>query len=286
MINTITTRRVAGRQSYREIGDAVYNGEFLLFDRGGGKLIKAARQLCRRVFETSAIEKAHEKYKPKDFLVRAAEAQREFNQPPYKQHFADWLRAVGIEDQSDVYWDALGLRIAAPVDTHAGGFRSHVGVHRDTWGAGIQSQINWWAPIMPLSYGRTMAFYPHYWQRALGNTTAQWSFEDYLAARREVKKQGRAAGYPPAPTSTEAPATPPYLVRPRCGELLAFSAAHLHTSVENRTRLTRYSLEIRTVHRADVRRQRGAPNVDCDSHPPLYRLFSRVGGDERLQEAL
>lgn len=275
------TSEVGECLSYDDISARVYGGEVLRFDGGGDALIQAARTLCREVFETKSIEKAHEQFTRREFLLRAGKAQEEFNTEPYKRRFADWLAHIGIDTGGDIYWDTLGLRIAAPVQSHSGGFRSHVGVHRDTWGSGIQAQINWWAPLMPLTYQRTLAFYPEYWQQPLQNTTATWSFKKYLAARRTVRAEGRAAAYPPAPKNTAEPVTPPHLVRPGCGQLLAFSAAHLHSSVTNCTDRTRYSLEIRTVRAQHIHDRHGAPNVDCESHPPLYQLFRALGDNTR-----
>lgn len=280
-MHKMTVNAVANGLSYAAISKRVYGGEVLAFAGGGTPLLRAARQLCREVFETAQIEKAHEQFSRAEFLRRAAQAQEAFNGAPYKELFAGWLAHLGIRPAEELYWDTLGLRIAAPVESHGGGFRSHVSVHRDTWGSGIQAQVNWWAPLMPLSYGRTLAFYPHYWERALPNSTAEWSFKDYLASRRAVRSSGKAADYPAAPRHLAEPETPPYLVKLRCGELLAFSSAHLHASVPNRTLRTRFSLEIRTVHAQDVRQGRGAPNVDCASEPPLYQLFRAVGDDAR-----
>ena len=275
--------------NYDAVGERVYRGEVLLFTGGGQRLLRMARTLCRRVFATPDIEKAHEKYSGEQFLLRAAEAQEAFNQSAYKYCFADWLKHLGIAVDNDIYWDTLGLRIAPPVQHRSagGGFRSHVNVHRDTWGSGIQAQINWWAPITPLAYKRTMAFYPHYWTQPLKNTTDCWSFADYMKARREAKASGKAASYPSVPRNTEQPHTPPHLIKPHCGQLLAFSSAHLHSSVLNRTGHTRFSLEIRTVRRQHILAGKGAPNVDCYSEPPLYQLFhSAVDNKRKIADAL
>lgn len=271
------------RLNYSDISRHVYQGDVLLFNSGGGdKLIQAARNLCRDVFGSYDIEKAHLLHSKNKFLLLCQKVQQEFNQPLYKKYFENWLSDIGIEIDNELYWDVLGLRIAPPVESHGGGYRSHIGVHRDTWGVGIQQQINWWAPIMPLAYKRTLAFYPDYWQRKLANNTATWSIEKYLHLQKTAKNKGKAPSYPSAPQNTSEALTPPYMVRPSCGQILAFSSAHLHSSVINRTDRTRFSFEIRTVHVSHIQQQFGAPNVDCDSHPPLYRLFRSIRVPEHL----
>ena len=53
----------------------------------------------------------------------------------------------------------------------------------------------------------------------------------------------------------------------------------------NTSALTRFSFETRTVWADDIRRNRAAPNVDCATPRPVYRLFAPVaGGDNPLRE--
>jgi len=44
-----------------------------------------------------------------------------------------------------------------------------------------------------------------------------------------------------------------------CGDVVIFSAAHLHRSIPNTTDKTRFSAEVRTVYMPDVVAGRGAP---------------------------
>lgn len=270
--------------SYPALARRVYRGEVLQLD-GVDELVRAAREISQEAFSCADPRRAHTLYERDEFLQRAAAAQQQFAAPPCKQLFAGWLSAQGL-DKPTLYWDTLGLRIAPPRQAYAGGFRSSIGVHRDTWGSAIQSQINWWAPVYPLSERRTMAFYPHYWRQPLANSTAQWSFEAYLQSRRQAKSKGHAAAYPSAPKAEGVPRHARAIVKPPCGSILAFAAAHLHASVPNTSSYTRFSFEIRTVDADDVAARRGAPNVDCASHPPLYRLFARItDGEKNLSPA-
>lgn len=261
---------VARRLGYAALSKKVFTGRVLKFSAGGAPLIRATRRLCREVFATANPQKAHEHYKRDAFLLRAAEAQKQFNTDSYRALFAQWLSAIGI-DYAPLYWDTLGLRIAPPEATHSGGFRSATPVHRDTWGAGLQTQINWWAPIWPLTQRRTMGFYPDYWNRPLKNTTPDWSFREYLAHRKQSAQSGKRADYPSVPYALEEPQTPIYPLLIDVGEVVAFSSAHLHRTISNTTALTRFSFEVRTLDPAQ--KNNGAINVDCDSREPLYRLF-------------
>lgn len=277
----LKTTRIEKKINYDSLSKRVFAGEVSHFMGSNIPLIHSARQLCCEVFECDNPTIAHRLYGKDEFLLRAKAAQETFNTPPYRLLFIDWIQSLGIQP-NDLYWDTLGLRIAPPVATHKGGFRSLTQAHRDTWGTAIQTQINWWAPIYPLANGRTMQFYPEYWQQPLSNTTGEWSFQEFLAHRQQTKAQGKAATYPSVPYATKKPSTPSHLVRIKCHDMIAFAAAQLHASVPNRTSLTRFSLEIRTVH---PKQKRGAPNCDCLSSPPLYRLFrSCINHDKKLSE--
>lgn len=263
------TTLITKKLSYQQLSRRVFSGDVLRFGHTAPPLITAARDLCCAVFATHNPTTAHRLYKVDDFLLRSKQAQDEFNTPFYRQLLLQWLHHIGIQTDN-LYWDTLGLRIAPPIASHQGGFRSTTQVHRDTWGTGIQTQINWWAPIYPLASGRTMQFFPRYWREPLANTTAEWSFSEFLAHRKAAVQLGRAATYPSVPHATAKPDDTPHKIRINCGEIIAFSAAHLHSSVPNRTALTRFSFEIRTI---DPAQKKGAPNCDCHSTPPLTRLF-------------
>lgn len=242
-------------------------------------LLRKVRGIIRKCFDLQNPLHAHQVYTRAVFLRRAEQAQKRVNSSECKPYFAEVLQSFGLP-LSSIYWDTLGLRVAPPVrhrrDIDNRGYRSYVPVHRDTWGAGFQAQINWWSPIWPLTAKRTMGFYPSYFCRPLPNSTAEWSFRDYLASRRnaQANQKGRAALYPSAPSATAMPdeSAVPLLVPP--SEWACFSSAQLHSSIMNTTTLTRFSLEIRTLDLQDLRQGRGAPNVDNDGKDLLYGLFS------------
>ena len=250
----------------------VFGGEILLFPGAARPVLRAARAAARRAFAPAHPPAAHRVFARDEFLRRAALAQGEFEaNAEVAKHFAAALVAVGVPERR-VFLDLPRLRIAPPVATHAGGLSSHIGPHRDTWGVGAQAQINWWAAVWPVARGRTICFYPGYFRRALANTTATWSFAEYNAARRAAPP-GRRPDYPSAPVPLEAPDESPTALAPGAGDLLCFSAAHLHGSVANATGLTRFSVEVRSADPEDVRAGRGAPNADCATAKTILGLF-------------
>lgn len=263
-----------------ELSSRIFAGELLVFSPSSMKtFLHQARAMIAEVLETDNLLQAHKSYNEKQFFAKTKELQAQFNQKNYKDIFASCLQELQLPIEK-MFWDTLGLRIVPPSHSHTGGFRSHIAVHRDTWGSGLQSQINWWAPLYKITKENSFGIYPSYWKKSLKNTTNQWSFQDYLVSRKK-QKTGKAAEYPSAPTALEEPKEQIKPVVIEVGELLAFSSAHLHGSMKNTTQQTRFSMEIRTLNTQDLQSGAGAPNIDCKSKP-LLRLFRSISKNEAL----
>ena len=267
----------------RQIGRRVFAGDLLLFSDMPAmcRLLSQVRGIVKECFAVDYPPLSHRRHSPDAFLQHAAQAQKRVNSAECKPLFGEVLAEIGLSPQG-LFWDTFGLRVAPPT-THSGGFRSHARVHRDSWGAGFQAQINWWTPLWPLASRRTMGFYPAYWRHALPNTTPEWSFKKFTQSRKQ-SAGGRAAAYPSAPQALAKPGQTavPLLIKP--SQLLCFSSSHLHGSITNTTALTRFSLEIRTLCLDDLRRLRGAPNVDNSSvREPLCGLFTAVTDNSPLK---
>jgi ectoine hydroxylase-related dioxygenase (phytanoyl-CoA dioxygenase family) len=70
------------------------------------------------------------------------------------------------------------------------------------------------------------------------------------------------------------------------GGILLFSAAQLHSTVQNTSGFTRYSLDFRTVNIGDVVARRGAPNIDSRPTGTSLRDFRRADDLAPIQEDL
>ena len=148
------------------------------------------------------------------FFERAAAAQKEFNTAPYRAIFADCLTEIGPVNKR-TFRDTLGLRIAPPVKTHEGGFRSNVAIHAILGGSGLQAQINWWLPVWPLTKERTMGFYPLMAKNRLPTPPRSGLLRSFW--RPQKSRPGKAAAYPSAPCALVAPDGEVYPVLPPVG---------------------------------------------------------------------
>lgn len=139
--------------------------------------------------------------------------------------------------------------------------------HRDTWGSGVMAQINWWLPLYPLHPERTMLLWPRRFRQPLDNTSSEWDYDELI--------RSRGGNYPLLPVARNTLPEPgePVLIEP--GELLIFSAAHLHAGMSDASGLTRINLDTRTVWRRDVEAGRGAPDVDRAPRRVYWEMFAR-----------
>jgi len=108
-----------------------------------------------------------------------------------------------------------------------------------------------------------MAFHPQYWSRGVRNSSSGYNYQEWNRVSRFNAAQQIGVDTRAQPKATEpVDMQPDIRVLPPPGGLLIFSAAQLHSSVENTSGRTRFSIDFRTVHLDDVRNMRGAPNVD------------------------
>jgi hypothetical protein len=196
--------------------------------------------------------------------------------------------AIGL-DVHDTARDRLVLRFQAHSDPESiptwSRSTATVGFHRDTWGTNLSAQINWWAPVWPISAGRTFAIHPDLWDVAIANDSADFDLAQVMERLRAAPETLGPGQLAPRPTGSVDPNRGvPVVLEP--GEVIAFSSAHAHVGVPNHTGLTRISLETRTVSITDIRARRGAPNVDGHARWVAPGIFRRLGDGVALNKIL
>lgn len=226
---------------------------------------------------------AQSKLSPDDFIKVTSKAQTMFRTSDYaKTLFFNALAECGV-NRENTYYDHFPLRIVPYGTTHDGARNSFISPHRDTWGSNIHSQINWWAPIFSLEPSRTIAIYPTYWTSPIANDTQDWRFSEHMESRRNTAK-GLKAPYPSAPSPQEAVDESDVVkVMLEPGEVLSFSSAHLHGSVPNTSKQTRFSVEMRTINDDDLKNNRAAPNVDNKGEESMFGWFKRITDKQGLR---
>ncbi|WP_325894863.1 hypothetical protein [Grimontia sp. NTOU-MAR1] len=265
--------------------ERLFQGELLLFQKQEAisPLLSQARDIINHHFAVSDPELAYLTLTPEQYLERANAAQEAFKQSQaVKDSISALLQACGV-NLDDNYIDQRVLRIVPCLESFDKGNNASLRHHRDTWGANIYCQQNWWLPVFQLETARGIAFYPEYWDKPVANTTDTWSFSAFLQARK-ANPTNIKVPYPSSPQATEmvdesmrfCPVIQP-------GEILCFSSAHLHASRINRTNKIRFSVEWRTINKKDILAHRSAPNVDNAGVVPMYQWFKRISNGETLR---
>jgi hypothetical protein len=262
----------------RALHNGLYGGEILRF-RGlpeMQRIVTLTRSFVEELFDPYEPQRVHLNFGDADFGTRIGDAQRDYNRSEEIQRaWRDLFVAIGF-DPEGVARDRLMLRFQPHREPGEEAPRargaSTVGFHRDTWGTNLYAQVNWWAPVYPITAGRTFAVYPELWSRPVPNDSADFDMVEAMRVVRE-RRGGRVV---PGPLEPVDPGRGNPVVID-CGSIIAFSSQHAHAGVPNHSGLTRISLETRTLLMEDFLAGRGAPNVDgraCWMSPGLFRRLS------------
>jgi hypothetical protein len=266
---------------------ALYRGDLFLYSprKASIALCEFAREMIQSAFGHRDPRTAQYEMPVEQYVSIVAPLKPAFiHHPESKRLIQEILREVGA-DLDTTYLDVPRLRMV----TSDGYLTSGVGYahhpHRDTWYSAPPSQINWWLPIYPIAGESSMAFHPHYWDRAVRNSSRafnyyQWNATGRADAASHIKTDTREQPKPEEAVELE-PATR-FVTGP--GGMTLFSAAHLHSTVPNTTGVTRYSIDFRTVDIEDARMKRGAHNIDAECTGTSLRDFRRGSDLERVPE--
>ncbi|MBV6822018.1 hypothetical protein [Pseudomonas sp. PD9R] len=278
--------------SVRRLHDQIYAGEVLhLTDLPPvSALVEFTRAFVEDALHPWAPQEIHRHLSHSEQANRFSQCQNAFaSSAEARQRWQAIIESLGIA-VDDLACDRLHLRFQPHREPQQVAPRARttatIAFHRDTWGSNIYAQTNWWAPIYPITAGRTFALYPDLWQRALLNSSVDF---DMRAILQRSHRDGRNA--------VDADEAIPHLleaiepergvaVEIEPGSLIAFSGAHAHAGVGNSTGLTRISFETRSILINDLPGGLGAFNVD--GHAPWMTpgLFRRMSDGKRLNEIL
>jgi hypothetical protein len=249
----------------------------------------ASRALCE--FGRALLEEAFAPHHPQDIHhQRSAEEVASIlsklkpafiHHPECKRLIPEVLASLGC-DLDMVYFDVPRMRSAYPSDFLTSGIAYAFHPHRDTWYSAPLCQINWWMPIYPITAENCMAFYPDYFNRPIANNSEvynyyRWNAKNRATAAQHVRSDPRVQPKPQEPVLGEI-----IKLLPDPGGMILFSGAHLHATVDNTSGTARYSIDFRSVHRADAKMRNGAVNVDSWCTGSTIRDYLRASDLSRL----
>lgn len=115
-------------------------------------------------------------------------------------------------------------------------------------------------PVWPVAADNIMEFYPRWFDQAIENR-GDYNYYEANIWRSRIKdfSAGKDARGHPVPRSEIDEPGPRLCVVPPVGAIMLFSGDQLHPTIPNTSKLTRYSIDLRTVDRADIRDGTVAP---------------------------
>ncbi len=245
-------------------------------------MVRRARTIVEAVFESNDPVSMEARLPPEQFTKTARSARRKVdNDPEIHRAWTGVLAALGFGADA-TYGDRMRLRIVPSRRQAHSTSAMPLAAHRDSWGAGIMAQVNWWLPLYPISGTRTMLVWPDLFRTPVANTSKDWDLDEAIAAR----KSGRTDVALLPITRAQPKADQAVAVEIEPGEMLAFSAAHLHGSVTDDSGLTRLGLDTRTLWQNDLAAGRGAPNVDGQTRQVQWTWFKRLSDGMSAAEAV
>ena len=262
--------------------NAIFSGSVLVYRSMPAMhdLVECLREITLREIALSDPCSAESVLKSTEFRHRAGCAQRFVRE---SDDVARLFKKVLLEAGADVsalFYDHFKLRFQPSYKASKSRYMRDLPAHRDTWGSNIHEQINWWAPVWPVAHDRTIGIFPALWNTPVPNLSSEWSYQELI---KHIKEDNKNCDYPMLPKCVTPPPlneAVPVIIEP--GDIMAFSGAHLHCSIPNRTGLARISTETRTVSAHDLTYLRSAKNVDCSAPITYFDWFHHIETGDSL----
>ena len=262
--------------------NAIFSGSVLVYRSMPAMhdLVECLREITLREIALSDACSAVWVLKSKEFRHRAGCARRFVRESDdVARLYKKVLLEAGV-DVSALFYDHFKLRFQPSYKASKSRYMRDLPAHRDTWGSNIHEQINWWAPVWPVAHDRTIGIFPALWNTPVPNLSSEWSYRELI---KHIKEDNKNCDYPMLPKCITPPPlneAVPVIIEP--GDIMAFSGAHLHCSIPNRTGLARISTETRTVSAHDLTYSRSAKNVDCSAPITYFDWFHHIETGDSL----
>ena len=276
----------------RAFHDRIYAGEMFCFRQlpEMQAIIAASRSHAEACLALLHPTRAHNDLSREALVDTFGAYRRDYHKNAAIQAlWSDLFAALGF-DLDNIARDRTLARVQVPFEQspnhNSDLVTAPLAFHRDTWGSNVYAQVNWWAPIYPITAERTMQMFPDLWDRPLKNTSGAFDLLDVVEAQQKSgRRQKTPDDHIPHLAEDDIQSTPqPVIIEP--GDIIAFSGAHAHGSVPNSTDTARLSLETRTVAIDDVRAGRGAPNLDGHAKWMAPGWFTRISDGAALNDVL
>jgi len=244
-----------------------YQGQLFAYMPTPGtiRLCNLAKKMLEDAFVPHDPREAQYHYSVEDYAAILGDLKPKFiHHPEAKEAIQQILVERGC-DLEKTYFDVPRLRTSTAQGYLTTGIAFAFHPHRDTWYSAPMCQLNWWMPVYPIEPDNGMAFHPYYWDHPVKNSSDRYNYQEWVKNSRFIAAQQVKTDTREQPKAQEEMQLDPQLrVIAPPGGVTIFSAAQMHSSIPNTSKLTRISIDFRTVHLDDVRDRCGAPNIDSN----------------------
>jgi len=267
----------------------LYAGQLIVYSprHASLALCALARGLVVEAFAPYDPRDAQHHMKVEDFNAILARIKPQFiHHPKAKEHIRALFAELGC-DLQQTYFDVPRLRTMAAGDYMRAGLAYQFHPHRDTWFSAPFAQVNWWLPVYDIQPENAMAFHPRYWSEPLRNSSHEYDYDKWNEEGRKLASQNIKTETRKQPKALDGIEPDPQ-IRVVCpvGAVVLFSAAQLHSTVDNTSGRTRLSIDFRVVNRRDVEQGVGAPNIDSRCTGTTLGDYLRGSDFEKLPDSL
>jgi hypothetical protein len=253
-------------QNKKDFRNAVYSGDIFLNTnlQTSTALCEFARHSITAAFDGETDHQAlHSMMPVEEFVTLVSRLKGQFtNCLEVKEIIRRFVLEIGA-DPAEFLFDVPRIRVVPNYNYLHAGVSYAYKPHRDTWYGGSDCQINTWMPVYTIQPDQTMMINPAYFVAPVKNSSADWNLSNWINVQRSLAKDNvkEEVRVHPVPLE-EISSTSEIRIAGNAGEIITFSGSHLHGTVPNYTEQTRFSVDFRLVHIADLVAGRGAVNVD------------------------
>lgn len=271
--------------SNADLRSLIYGGDLVVLTKVSPLMdfVEFVREQLRELFAPHEPEQAHQFHSPAELARMLGVWKPSFiHHPRSKALLKAVVTAAGFDPDETLY-DVPKPRTAFPSGHLTTGIAFAFPWHRDTWYAAPSQQVNWWFPVFNLKPNNAMKFDARAFAQAVDNDSAGFDAyqanKDRLTAAQQVGKDTRSR-----PGAQNHQAGDELVILPSPGQIILFSGAQLHASIQNTSGISRYSIDFRTIDRRDVVVGVGASPVDVHCSGTMLREFLSVSTDVGLPE--
>lgn len=259
----------------------LYDGTLYLIPKtreSAGLAAEVLAQVEQEFADVGPPRQAQFELSSEEFFVRAGRLRKQFyTDQVFHRLVGDVIQSLAF-DPTEQAFDPIRLRVVAHNGHENPGARAVYYGHRDTWYSNSQSMITWWIPLHDVCPDETFEFFPEQFAHVVDNDSEIFDFDEWVEDGQEKRigwqdrRTGITAQYPELKESPQGERIP---IECKAGDILLFSAQHLHQTRNNCTGQTRFSIDFRTVHLGDDAAGIGAENFDNRSRGSSLRQFIR-----------